>query len=429
MYDIKDNGTEVIYSDHVENVSITLPKSNYLNFIKFEEPEMLNYPNDFINAFNNPINSKKLEKIAVGSKNVIIIVSDSTRGIPTAKVLPFVIDELLNAGVNMEQICIIIALGVHRPATDSEIEEIVGSELVGKIRIINHDGFNRDQLVNIGTTSLGTPVEINKTVYDSDLRIIIGKVEPHEFAGFSGGRKSILPGVSSERTIEINHKPEMLLHKSARPGVMQGNPINMEMEEAAKILGVDFAVNIVQNKNADIIGIFCGDVFESHYKAIDFIKSFCEIPLKDKADIVVTTPGAPLNIDLYQSIKPIIALAPIMKENGVIFMYSECKEGVNSVDMVRVFDGAASLEEVISKLTSDYKIQMDHSLLLSKIMLQNIKIVLYSPNVDEETIRKMFMTPASDVKDGLDKAFQLVNNPNAKVLFYPQPQRTLPVLF
>ena len=427
MYNIKVTETEVIYTDKVENVSIRIPKTDYLNFIEFKEPEKLNYPDDFRNAFNNPINSKMLEEIAVGSKKVVIIVSDSTRGIPTARVLPFVIEDLLKAGVEMEQICIVIALGVHRPATPEEIEEIVGKEFVDKIRIENHDGFDQQKLVNIGTTSFETPIEINKTVYDSDLRIIIGKVEPHEFAGFSGGRKSVLPGVAGERTIEINHRPEMLLHENARPGIMQGNPVNQDMEESAKLLGVDFAVNIVQDDNADIIGLFCGELLESHYKAIDHINSFCGISIKEEADMVITTPGIPLNIDLYQSVKPIIALAPIMKKGGVIFIYSDCTEGVNSVDMVRAYDGATSLEDVIGCLMKDYKIQMDHSLLLSKIMQQDIKIVLYSPNIEQEIIEKMFMVAADSIDDGLAKAYQLVHKENPKVLFFPQPQRTLPV--
>lgn len=424
-YEPKDN--YIIYKDLVEKVKITIPKEDFLDFIEFKEPRKL-LTNEYREAMDNPISSEKLEIIAKGSKKVSIIVSDSTRGIPTAKILPFVIEDLLKAGISYDQICIVIALGVHRPATKEEIEEIVGVEYVDKIEIQNHEPYDYNKLVYLGDTSFGTPVEVNKTVYDSDLRIIIGKVEPHEFAGFSGGRKSVLPGISSEKTIEINHRPEMLLHKNARPGVMIGNPINEDMEESARMLGINFAINLVQDSDADIIGVFCGDLFQSHYSAIDFIKSFCDITLHEKADIVVTTPGVPLNIDLYQSIKPIIALAPVMKKDGVIVMYSECTEGVNSEDMVRAYDGATSLENVIQNLTEDYKIQMDHSLLLSKIMQQKIKIVTYSPNVEDEVFEKMFIIPSTSTEDALKKAYEIVGKDHPKVLFFPQPQRTLPVL-
>lgn len=428
MYDVKLIGSEIRFTDKLENAEIRIPEENYIDFIKIDEPSKLQYPEDFIKAFENPINSRMLNEIAIGCKRVSIIVSDSTRGIPTAKVLPFVIKELEKGGIELNQITIVVALGVHRFATDDEIEEIVGSEYVNKIKIINHDAYDKEKLIDIGTTSFGTPIEVNRNVYDSDLRIIIGKVEPHEFAGFSGGRKSVLPGVSSEKTIEINHRPEMLLHKNARPGVMEKNPINEEMEEAAKMLGIHFAVNIVQDSNAEIIGIFCGDLFESHYRAIDYMKSFCEVSIKDKADIVITTPGEPLNIDLYQSIKPLIALAPIMNDNGVIFLYSNCAEGVNSIDMVRAFEGAKSLDEVISFLIKNYKIQMDHSLLLSKIMQQNIKVVFYSPNVDKEITEKLFMVHAISPQDGLNKSFEIAAKENPRVLIFPQPQRTLPVI-
>lgn len=424
-YELRDGN--IVYKDLVENVNITIPEEDFVGFIEFKEPEKL-MQSEYRKAMDNPISSERLDIIAKGAKKVSIIVSDSTRGIPTAKIMPFVIEDLLEAGIKLEQICIIIALGVHRPATGEEIEEIVGAQFVDKVEIQNHDPYNYDKLVYLGDTLLGTPIEVNKTVYDSDFRIIIGKVEPHEFAGFSGGRKSVLPGISSERTIEINHRPEMLLHKNARPGIMTGNPINEDMEEGARMLGVNFAVNLVQDSDGDIVGLFCGDLFKSHQIAIDFIKSYCDITLYEKADIVITTPGIPLNIDLYQSIKPIIALAPVMKKDGVIVMYSECTEGVNSEDMVRAYDDAVSLDNVIQNLTENYKIQMDHSLLLSKIMQQRIKVIAYSPNVDTETFEKMFICPSNSPKEALEKAYKLVGKEHPKVMFFPQPQRTLPNL-
>ena len=428
MYSINKKRNNVLYNDSIENVKISLLEKNLLDFIEIEEPKKLKFPKDYRNSMDNTIKSDKLKNLAKGSKKVVIIVSDATRGIPTGKVLPFVIDDLIDAGIDLKQITIIIALGVHRPATKSEMKEIVGEKYFEKIKIINHNGFDKKNLVYLGETSLGTPIEVNKTVYEADFKIIIGKVEPHEFAGFSGGRKSILPGVSSEKTIESNHRPEMLLNENARPGVMLNNPVNEDMAEAAEVLGVDFAINIVQNIKADVVGIFSGDIFESHLKAVEYMRSVYSVGLKERPDIIVTTPGRPLNIDFYQSIKPIIALAPIIKKNGVIVMYSECREGVNSVDMLKPYEESSTVEDVVEYLMSNYKIQMDHALLLSKIMQKKIKIVVYSPNIDKSVLKKMFIETADNPQDALEKAYKLTEEKEPKVLFFPQPQRTLPKL-
>jgi len=207
---------------------------------------------------------------------------------------------------------------------------------------------------------------------------------------------------------------------------MLNNPVNEDTAEAAEILGVDFAINIVQNIRADVVGIFSGDIFESHLKAVDYMRSVYSVGLKERPDIIVTTPGRPLNIDFYQSIKPIIALAPIIKKNGVIVMYSECREGVNSVDMLKPYEESSKVEDVVEYLMSNYKIQMDHALLLSKIMQKKIKIVVYSPNIDKSVLKKMFIETADNPQDALEKAYKLTEEKEPKVLLFPQPQRTLP---
>ena len=322
----------------------------------------------------------------------------------------------------------VIATGVHRPATEDEIRAIVGSENLAGLTVINHDPYDSRLLVSLGKTSYGTPVEVSKAVFDADFRISVGKVEPHEFAGFSGGRKSVLPGIAGERTIEINHRPEMLMSPEARPGQLLKNPIHLDMVEAAGMLKIHFTVNLVLNQAGETIGIFAGDLDEAHKAAVGFIRSFCQISLKARPDIIVTTPGRPLNINFYQSVKPLIALAPVMAPGGVLVLYCSCRDGLGTEDMLIPYEGAQDIEEVIRRLNTDYRIQMDHALLLGKILLKDIRIVVATPSVDAAIVHKMFMSSAGSPQEALEKAMNMVPNPKPTVLFFPQAQRALSVL-
>jgi nickel-dependent lactate racemase len=310
--------------------------------------------------------------------------------------MSIILDELQIAGISLKQILVVIALGVHRPATEDEINEIIGKEYANRLRIVNHDPYNENKLIYLGTTSFDTPVEVNKMVYHADFRITIGKVEAYEFAGFSGGRKSVLPGISSEKTIRINHSPEMILKNGSIPGQLENNPINEDMIEAAKMLGIHFSVNFVLNATGKTVGLFTGDFFGAHKKAIEFVNSFCKIKIKEKPDIVLTTTGVPLNIDFYQSIKPLISLQPILSKGGIIVLYTLCPDGFNSDDMLLPFEGVKNIDEVVSSLVKKYKIQMDHALLLCKILKKKIKIIATSPNVDGKTLKKIYIEPAED---------------------------------
>ena len=428
MYFTEIKDKNVIYYDTEENVKIEIDKNIFLGLISIKEPKELRWPEEFKKPLEEPINSKLLRVLAEGANKVVIIVSDSTRGVPTSKIMPIILKELQIAGINFKQIVIVIALGVHRPATSREIEEIIGKDYLNKIKIINHDPYNKEELVFLGKTSFGTPIEVNKTVYQADLRINIGKVEPHEFAGFSGGRKSVLPGISSEKTIKENHRPEMILKSGSRPGCLADNSIHKDMIEAAKMLGIHFSINFVLNSSGYAIGLFAGNIFDAHQRAVEFIKSFCQVKIEEKPDIIVTTPGFPLNIDFYQSIKPLISLESVMAENGIMVLYSLCPDGFNSDDMLLPFEGVKTLDEVISKLMKNYKIQMDHALLLCKILKKNIKIIASSPNLEERTLKKIYLEYFKNPQEAVNRALDISGKSKPKVLFFPQPQRTLPIL-
>lgn len=429
IYSIQSKEGSVLYTDKHEGVSafiqpdrfdaLVLPRSEIMT--ETASAEQIRY------AFAKPRGSPPLNALARGKKNAVIVVSDATRAVPTSTILPYILEELRLGGIPTEAVTCIVGIGVHRPATAEEMSEILGDERAGVLRIENHDPYDKRKLVFLGTTSRGTPVSVNKTVHEAELRIVVGKVEPHEFAGFSGGRKSVLPAISSEETIKKNHSPQMILDPKSAIGVYDDNPISCDMLEAAQMLGVHFSVNILVNAVGGVARVLCGGLEESHRLAVQELQESISVVFDEPHRLFVTTPGSPLNINLYQTLKCIIALAPVTQDHGVIVVYSQCREGVGSTDMLRPYEGAQNLDDVIRFLLEHYEIQMDHALLLSKIMQRGIRIVLVSRNVSQEDAELMGFVKANTLKEGIEKGLHMAGN-DSTATFFPCPQRYLSVL-
>ena len=419
----------VYYKDTQGEVSIRIPKENYIGCIQCNAPREIQWPVEYLRALRNPHGVARLKDIARGRKRVVILVSDYTRAVPVKMLLLPLVDELHQAGISESQITIIIAGGLHRPSTREEIARIVGNDWDKRLTVVNHNALDSDRLTFLGKTKRGTPVWINSLVSESDLCIALGQIEPHEYAGFTGGRKSILPGVSGEETIRFNHSPEMIEHPLAKPGMLEGNPVHEDMVECALMAGIDFIVNVVLNRDLKTIGVFAGDMLEAHGKGVDFVNSFSRVEMPTQPDIIITTPGKPLDVDFYQSLKALIAVDAIASPETIVVFYSSCQDGLGSMgwEMLKAFRGVATPEEVETRVRSNHSVQMDHAFLLSKIMQKGIKIIAYSPNVPLNIIKEM-MIPAGSVQGGLDMALQLSRRKTPRVLVYPEAQRTLPFL-
>lgn len=420
----------VYYKDAWSDVSIRVPEENYIGCIQCNATKReIQWPVEYLRALQNPYGVAGLKDIAQGKRRVVILVSDYTRAVPAKILLPPLIGELHQAGISESQITIIIATGLHRPSTRQEIAQIVGDDSVKRLTVVNHNALDSDRLTFLGKTRKGTPVWINSLVSESDLCIALGQIEPHEYAGFTGGRKSILPGVSGEETIRYNHSPEMIEHPCAKPGMLEGNPVHEDMVECALMAGIDFIVNVVINRDLKIIGVFAGDMLEAHSQGVDCVNSFSRVEIPTQPDIIITTPGKPLDIDFYQSLKALIAVDAIASPETIVVFYSSCPDGLGSMgrEMLKAFRGAATPEEVEMRVRSNHRVQMDHAFLLSKIMQKGIKVIAYSPNVPLNIIKEM-MIPADSVQEGLDMALQLSKKKTPRVLVYPEAQRTLPFL-
>ena len=386
MFKIDTAGENIVYTDTDLNVEFCVPANDCSGMKYTQEISPLNEKEDIKKAFLSPVSGKRLSEIAKErkSKTAAVLISDATRGIPNAVLAAHVIRELEEGGLKLKDITFFVAIGVHRPATEAEMKTALG-DFYGKVKIENHTPFEKNNLIFLGKTSTGTPVSVNKRAYECDLHIQIGKVEPHEFAGFSGGRKSVLPGISSEETIHYNHRPEMIMDERATIGNLEDNPVNIDMIETAEWFRIDYGVNCILNNEMKLAAVFTGGMLESHSAAVNYVKKYLGVTVP-KADIIVTTPGQPLDIDFYQALKAVIGLTGVL-DNQVVLLYCGCKEGINSPDMLRAFSSSDNLDEVIKYTIDNYEIQMDHVLLTSKILKKNVKIVLCCPNVDDENAK------------------------------------------
>jgi nickel-dependent lactate racemase len=355
-------------------------------------------------ALENPINRMRLSEIADHGKKAVIIVSDTTRPTPTAKLLLPLISELEDGGV--EDIKVIFGLGIHRKQTEEEKKKILG-ELYDKIKSIEHDV---NDCVYLGTTERGTPVEIFRPVLEADIVVCTGTIEFHYYAGYSGGAKSILPAVSSKKSIDANHA--LMLDPKSSAGRLDG-AVRQDIEEAAKMLGIDFILNVVMNGKKEIVFAAAGDHIKAHRKGAEFLDRHSKIEV-EPADIIIVSPGGwPKDIDIFQSHKALEHVKNAMKEGGSIILVAECKEGYGN----RVYEEWLKYgrDEVIEKFREGF-VMGGHKAALIAALSKKFDLYLVS-SLPDEAVRKANFIPAT-LKGALDMAMQK-HGIRAKMIMMP----------
>ena len=378
-------------------------------------------------ALTQPIGSPRLVELARGKVSAAIITADATRAVPNRVLLPPVVAELNGAGIPDERIAVVIGTGAHRAMARQELVEHLGEEWVRRLRVSNHDSRARD-LVRVGGTSRGNEVLVNRLIAEAGVRVALGQVEPHEFAGYTGGRKSILPAVSGYDTILRNHSLEMLADPGARPGELTGNPIHDEMLAAARLARLDFIVNVVVDRELRPLAASAGDFEAAHRHLVHFIERYATVEAPERpADLVVTGPGRPLDSNLYQSIKPLVALERLVNEDSVVALLSACHDGAGSREMFEPFAGAAGPREALARVSRDYTIEKDHSFFLARFLARCPQVIAHCPGVRDEDLRTLMLEPAASVDDALERARRRVGARRTRplVLLFPRPQRAL----
>ncbi|MGC8545864.1 MAG: nickel-dependent lactate racemase [Athalassotoga sp.] len=280
-------------------------------------------------SLQSPISSKPLIDIAKGKRSACVVVSDTTRPVPNAIILPPLIETLEQAGIRDEDITILIATGTHDPVPEHMFEELLGRDtLMHRIKIINHNAYDDSMIVDLGKGAYECPALINKIYAESDLKICTGLIEPHFMAGFSGGRKSICPGITGIETLKVFHSVDAMGHPLSKSCSLNGNPVDEMARSVAKIAGCDFMVNVSLDDQRRITGIFSGDLFKAHEAGCEFVSDHSIVVINKEADVVITSNGGyPLDQNYYQTAKGLVEASEIVKKDGFIIMASECKFG------------------------------------------------------------------------------------------------------
>ena len=421
LYYMTEEGDRVTYHDEVENVTFQIPKEDFAGLIQGRNMPALQDQEYSKKAIDSPIGCATLGHIVreKNARTVSIIVSDGTRGVPTKNVSGYIIEELMEAGIEPEDILFIVGTGLHRASTQEELKALVDGKYYGRVRMISSNAFAPEEFVQIGTSYRGTPIDVNRQAYECDLHIAIGKAELHGMAGFSGGRKSVLPGISSYRTIMGNHTPQMITHENSRRGVLEGNPFHMEMLEAAYMYGVDFCVTFVMNAENQIAGVFAGELNESHLAACDFIREYANVKLPEKPDIIFVTTGAPFNVNFYQSSRAIRMIDNCIDKDTVVAFYAGCPEGMLADMMLKPFDDGRDIQEAEKWMWDNWEPRMDDTLFHIKTLKTGAKFICYSPGIDRGNFEKLQCYGADSYEDLLERAYELSGKEHPRVMFYP----------
>lgn len=403
--------------------TIHIPEKNLVGILETRQhPGLENEREAILTSIREPTASVPLIERIEENDRVVIIVTDNTRACPEDRILPPILEEL-EQKIPRNNITIIFALGLHPPLDKPQMEKKLGKSVVDTYRILNHDV---NDCINIGTTSRGTPIDVNRRVIEADFRISTGFIEPHFFAGFSGGRKSIAPGVFSVRSAYKNHSRSMLEHHLAKTGILKGNPVHEDMIEIAQAAKLDFIVNVLLNKKGEITHVVAGDLVQAHEQGCEIATEIAGARLERKVDITITTnSGAPLDLDLYQSVKGMETASHFTRDGGIIIICSACYDGAGPEEFVEMHRTANSPQEVLDSICDEHPegVQWQNQILANIQCKNDIYVV---SDMDKTIIRDMMMTPFPTFEEAFQDAFRRLGE-DASIAVIPEGPLVIPI--
>lgn len=371
-------------------------------------------------ALENPIGAPKLRTLVRPGQKITIIASDISRPVPSYEMLPEILKELFAAGCKAEDITVVFALGSHRKHTEAEMRLLAGDAVFEMVRCVDSDP---DDCVRMGITDAGTPVDITRVVAEADFRICTGNIEFHYFAGYSGGAKAIMPGVSTPAAIQANHR--MMIQETACAGKLAGNPIREDIEQAGAICGIDYIVNVVLDEHKHIVYAVAGDVTAAHREGCAYLDKMYRKTIPQRADVVlVSQGGAPKDANLYQVQKALDNAKHAVKTGGTIILIGACQEGLGSKTFEQWLLSAPTAESMIDRIHQQFQLG-GHKAAAIAMVLQNASIDLVS-QMDDDFVRRIFLTPRKSAQEALDLALEKYGK-NATILAMPFGGATLPM--
>ena len=381
-------------------------------------------------ALQEPISSPPLSTLVEAGDRVIVVHTDITRATPNERILPVLLDELLSGGIASQDITLLNGLGTHRPQTENELRAMLGDQIVDGYRCLQHDCNDDGNLVSLGETSLGNPVRINRHYMEADVRILTGFIEPHFFAGFSGGPKAILPSLAGTESVFSNHGLEMIAHPQAAWGITTGNPIWEEMGEVALRTDPTFTLNVAINTQQEITAVFAGDMLEAHSLGCAYVKRNAMVAVDASYDIVITTnSGYPLDQNLYQSVKGMSAASQVVREGGAIIIATACEDGLPDHGRYATLLAEAGTPQGILDLISQpgFSVQDQWQVQIQAQIQRRAEVYVYSDGLTDDQIQQALFLPCRDIEATVAH-LQERYGPQARICVMPEGPQLIPYL-
>ncbi len=384
-----------------KEIRLPMQDKNIIKILNLEKQEVLLNPEKKLRELlKNPIGSPSLRELIFQkkAKKILIIVNDITRPTPYEIILPSLLDELHQIGIKKENIIFIIATGIHRSNSQEEIKEMFGENIFSAYKFINHDCDN-PYLKDLGKLKSGNKLWVNPIISETDFIITTGVIVTHYFAGFSGGRKSILPGICGRKTIEANHA--QMVHHDSRAGNLKSNPVHQEMQEAAEKVGVDFNINVVTDENHKIVEIVAGELLTSWRQGVEVCKKIYLCPIEKKAEVVITSAGGyPKDINVYQAQKALNNAYQAIKPGGTIILTAECLEGYGEAIFEKWIEEANTPDDIIKRLKNKFVLGGHKAYAIARTV-KEVEVLLIS-SLPQDKVRKLFFIPMKNISQALN---------------------------
>ncbi len=383
-------------------------------------------------AVENPIGSRRLKDMVKPTDRVAMVVTDITREIHEREIIPVLLKELAFGGVQRDNITIVVACGTHRPNTPEEIDQMFGDSVRG-YRVINHDPYDKNKLTYLGKSKRGVPIFLNKVVADADVRITTGGIEPHLFAGYSGGVKSISVGTAGEETIAATHSLRMTLeHPRTRLGVIKDNIFREFLTEVAMTVGIDFVVNVVQTGDKRLAKVTSGHPVQAFEEAVKTAVEMYEVAIPRAADVVLSVPGYPKDRDLYQAVRAgnsvLFGPSPAVRKGGVLIIPARCQDGLGHEGFHDILAASPSAAEALETIKRKDRITPGELVgyKTARFMVWCSDVYVTDCEIPEKTLRRMHFNVAKTAQDALDAVLGRSANPYLVVM--PYGTMTIPVV-
>jgi nickel-dependent lactate racemase len=405
-----------------------LPDANLMGVLRLTPAPPLASPETAIEAaLASPRGTPPLAELARGRRDAVIVLCDITRPVPNKTLLPPILRTLEAAGIPRERITLLIATGTHRPNEGEELYQLIGAEIASRYRVVNHDSHDRAAQRYLGISPNGVPVRLDETYCAADLKITVGLIEPHFMAGYSGGRKLVMPGVADFETVQRWHCPRFLESPLANNGIVEGNPVHAESLAIARMMPPDLILDVTLDESNRITGVFAGELEQAWLAGVDFAARHVRAAAPQEADIVVTScAGYPLDMTFYQAVKGMVGALPVVKQGGTIILTAECAEGIGSPLFTRTLLEAGNLEQFVAHISQpDVFLPEEWQVEELAKVARKAEIYCVAGGIPRDRLAECFVHPADSVEEALQAALAR-HGQNASILAIPRGPYVIP---